>query len=103
LYVFSAKRINFERGRMLRTVAKGVPARSIRPLPRDPAFFAAVLRNSDIKPPLLVVDPERFYRSGEKYNRLFHMCLSVAPKFSIAFVIGFLKGKSAVCESTGIW
>jgi hypothetical protein len=22
--------------------------------------------NSDIKPPLLVVDPERFYRSGEK-------------------------------------
>jgi putative transposase len=25
-----------------------------------------------------------------------HMCLSVAPKFSIAFVIGFLKGKSAV-------
>ena len=25
-----------------------------------------------------------------------HMCLSVAPKYSIAFVIGFLKGKSAV-------
>ena len=25
-----------------------------------------------------------------------HMCLQVAPKFSIAFVIGFLKGKSAV-------
>ena len=25
-----------------------------------------------------------------------HMCLSVPPKFSIAFVIGFLKGKSAV-------
>ena len=25
-----------------------------------------------------------------------HMCLKVAPKFSIAFVIGFLKGKSAV-------
>ena len=25
-----------------------------------------------------------------------HMCLSVAPKFSIAFAIGFLKGKSAV-------
>ncbi len=25
-----------------------------------------------------------------------HMCLSVLPKFSIAFVIGFLKGKSAV-------
>ncbi|MBW1795841.1 MAG: hypothetical protein JRJ38_15700 [Deltaproteobacteria bacterium] len=24
------------------------------------------LINSDIKPPLLVVDPERFYRSGEK-------------------------------------
>ena len=24
------------------------------------------------------------------------MCLKVAPKFSIAFVIGFLKGKSAV-------
>jgi putative transposase len=25
-----------------------------------------------------------------------HLCLKVAPKFSIAFVIGFLKGKSAV-------
>ena len=25
-----------------------------------------------------------------------HMCLSVSPKYSIAFVIGFLKGKSAV-------
>ncbi len=25
-----------------------------------------------------------------------HMCLIVPPKFSIAFVIGFLKGKSAV-------
>ncbi len=25
-----------------------------------------------------------------------HMCISVPPKYSIAFVIGFLKGKSAV-------
>jgi len=25
-----------------------------------------------------------------------HMCISVPPKFSIAFVTGFLKGKSAV-------
>jgi putative transposase len=25
-----------------------------------------------------------------------HMCLSLPPKYSIAFVIGFLKGKSAV-------
>ena len=25
-----------------------------------------------------------------------HMCLQIAPKFSLAFVIGFLKGKSAV-------
>lgn len=25
-----------------------------------------------------------------------HMCLKVAPKYSVAFVIGFLKGKSAV-------
>ena len=25
-----------------------------------------------------------------------HMCLRVPPKFSVAFVIGFLKGKSAV-------
>jgi putative transposase len=25
-----------------------------------------------------------------------HMCLRIAPKFSVAFVIGFLKGKSAV-------
>ncbi len=25
-----------------------------------------------------------------------HMCLRVPPKYSVAFVIGFLKGKSAV-------
>ena len=25
-----------------------------------------------------------------------HMCLQIAPKFSLAFVIGFLKGKSAI-------
>ena len=25
-----------------------------------------------------------------------HICISVPPKFSIAFVIGFLKGKSAI-------
>ena len=25
-----------------------------------------------------------------------HMCLSIPPKFSVAFAIGFLKGKSAV-------
>ena len=25
-----------------------------------------------------------------------HMCLSVPPKFSIAFIIGFMKGKSAI-------
>lgn len=25
-----------------------------------------------------------------------HICLSVPPKFSIAFIIGFLKGKSAI-------
>ena len=25
-----------------------------------------------------------------------HMCLSIPPKFSVAFIIGFLKGKSAV-------
>jgi putative transposase len=25
-----------------------------------------------------------------------HMCLSVPPKFSMAFIIGFLKGKSAI-------
>jgi putative transposase len=25
-----------------------------------------------------------------------HMCLRVPPKFSIAFIIGFLKGKSAI-------
>ena len=25
-----------------------------------------------------------------------HVCLQIAPKFSLAFVIGFLKGKSAV-------
>ena len=28
--------------------------------------FEKIAYNSDIKPPLLVVDPERFYRSGEK-------------------------------------
>ena len=31
-----------------------------------------------------------------------HMCLSVPPKYSIAFVIGFLKGKSAVRIHRGI-
>ena len=25
-----------------------------------------------------------------------HMCLSIPPKYSVAFAIGFLKGKSAV-------
>jgi putative transposase len=25
-----------------------------------------------------------------------HMCLNIPPKFSVAFVVGFLKGKSAV-------
>ena len=25
-----------------------------------------------------------------------HMCLSIPPKFSVAFVLGFLKGKSAI-------
>ena len=25
-----------------------------------------------------------------------HMCLSIPPKYSVAFVVGFLKGKSAV-------
>jgi putative transposase len=25
-----------------------------------------------------------------------HMCLSIPPKYSVAFLIGFLKGKSAV-------
>ena len=25
-----------------------------------------------------------------------HMCLSISPKYSVAFVIGFIKGKSAV-------
>jgi len=31
-----------------------------------------------------------------------HMCLSVAPKCSIAFVVGFLKGKSAVRIHRGV-
>ena len=31
-----------------------------------------------------------------------HMCLRVPPKFSVAFVIGFLKGKSAVKIHRGI-
>ena len=30
------------------------------------------------------------------------MCLSVAPKYSIAFVIGFLKGKSVVRIHRGV-
>ena len=25
-----------------------------------------------------------------------HLCLSIPPKYSVAFVLGFLKGKSAV-------
>ena len=31
-----------------------------------------------------------------------HMCLSVPPKYSVGFVIGFLKGKSAVRIHRGI-
>ena len=31
-----------------------------------------------------------------------HMCLNVAPKFSIAFIPGFLKGKSAIRIHRGI-
>ena len=31
-----------------------------------------------------------------------HMCVSVPPKYSIAFVIGFLKGKSAVRIHRGV-
>jgi len=31
-----------------------------------------------------------------------HMCLSVPPKFSIAFILGFLKGKSAIRIHRGI-
>jgi putative transposase len=31
-----------------------------------------------------------------------HMCLMVPPKFNIAFVIGFLKGKSAVLIQQGL-
>ena len=37
----------------------------------DQKLSSLPTNNSDIKPPLLVVDPERFYRSGEKENRFF--------------------------------
>ena len=30
-----------------------------------------------------------------------HLCLSIPPKYSVAHTIGFLKGKSARCRSTG--
>ena len=30
-----------------------------------------------------------------------HLCLSIPPKYSVAFVVGFLKGKST-CGSIGI-
>ena len=33
---------------------------------------------------------------GHLKSEHIHMCLRVAPKYNIAFVIGFLKGKSAV-------
>jgi putative transposase len=33
---------------------------------------------------------------GHAMSDHIHMCLSVAPKFSIAHTIGYLKGKSAV-------
>jgi hypothetical protein len=38
---------------------------AIQILPCPPMVIPEL--NSDIKPPLLVVDPERFYRSGEKW------------------------------------
>lgn len=31
-----------------------------------------------------------------------HMCLSIPPKYSVAFVLGFLKGKSAIRIHRGI-
>ncbi len=33
---------------------------------------------------------------GHVMNDHVHMCLSIPPKLSVAFLIGFLKGKSAV-------
>jgi putative transposase len=33
---------------------------------------------------------------GKAMSDHIHMCLSVPPRYSIAFVIGFLKGKSAI-------
>jgi hypothetical protein len=37
------------------------------------AFIPIQRGNSDIKPPLPVVDPERFYRSGEKTAKLWEI------------------------------
>ncbi len=36
------------------------------------------------------------FLEGHLMSDHIHICLSVPPKFSIAFVIGFLKGKSAI-------
>ena len=33
---------------------------------------------------------------GHSMPHHIHMCLSIPPKYSVAFVIGFLKGKSAI-------
>jgi putative transposase len=38
----------------------------------------------------------RLVLEGHLMPEHIHMCLSVPPKFSIAFIIGFLKGKSAI-------
>ena len=152
----------------------------LEPLCHPPAKLSSAMENPgihlilsfDLNPPPLAEDPERFYRSGENWRRIFlpgkprggtkekdpmhewnslshvrwdckyhvvfvpkyrkkqlygkmrrqvravlldlsrqigvdvleghlmpdhvHMCLRVAPKYSVAHVIGFLKGKSAV-------
>ena len=30
-----------------------------------------------------------------------HMCLSIPPKIAVSNVVGFLKGKSAICLKVG--
>src|SRR5436853_7248248 len=32
-----------------------------------------------------------------------HMCIAIPPKYPVAFVIGFLKGKSAIAMSPLVW
>ena len=60
-------------------------------------WWAGGIRCSKQVAARLLLDKRRkLLLEGHLLSDHIHMCLSVPPKLSIAFAIGFLKGKSAV-------